>query len=194
MQILSFKKIKSANKKQNIVANWNRAPVLTLGFEIFGRYNFPNMPSLGIQGDLILLFNNGGTLKTKVKSKKTSMTAVYDSLEFPIFAIYDINKGPVSFSFNAGPDFIIPLSKMRETEDDGTTIEKYNSEILNKFVLGVICGAEIRFSVGETIFNVCLQFESDLSPMKIKYPNSSEEVLAYTRRGLRLSVGSEYKL
>lgn len=185
-----------AAKRAGSTFSWNRAPVVTGGLEIMGRYNFPDIPSLGVQANLTLLLNNGGTLKRKLNNKSESITATYNTLELPVFAVYSIEQGPITFAFDAGIDLTLALGKMKETE----TIEllsqttTYDSEIVSKLIFGVLFGVEAKFDIESTVIGIAIQFESDLSPMKIKHNGSSEIIEAFTRRGVRYSIGCEYKL
>lgn len=184
-------------------ASWKLSPIFTGGFGVYGRYYIPAIPSLGVQAEVDMLFNNGGSAVFKASAPGISyditQTVKYNTLEIPVLVVYDIKAGPVTIGLNAGPDFVIPLGKVKESQvaemtgvDPAKSEEE--SEIASKFIVGAIAGADVKFDMGPVTLGLGLQYELDFMPMKLTAEGADEEAESITRRGLRVSLGCEMKL
>lgn len=182
------------------IESWNLSPVFTGGFGVYGRYYIPAIPSLGVQAEVDMLFNNGGSLVEKFEDFDVTATLKYNTIEIPVLVVYDIKAGPVTIGLNAGPNFVIPLGKLKTTAtmtEDGVsaTITDKEVDITSKFIMGAIAGADVKFDMGPVTLGLGLQYALDFTPLKTSKEDSllgSEDV--FTRRGLRVSLGCEMKL
>ena len=149
------------------------------GGSIYGRYNMPFLPELGVQLEFGLTANNGAGQKVGGISQKSS----YLSLDFPLLVTYDIPVSSIVITPMVGMNFSIPVGKI-----EVSMFEAY----AKGFIPGLVAGVEVGIPVGPGSVTAGLSYVNDFIPVKAKYLIFEGDVL--TRRNLNLSAGYAIKL
>ena len=79
------------------------------GGSIYGRYNLPFLPALGVQLEFGLTANNGAGVKVEMLGVEMTETYSYLSLDFPLLVTYDIPVGSIMITPMVGVNFSVPV-------------------------------------------------------------------------------------
>lgn len=176
------------------------------GFAFWGNYSFPQVPPLGIQGEIGFLFNNGTEINAESKTSIFGVGSVsleakdkisYTTMEVPVLVTYTVNKGGFFefiphggfyLSFPIGKckqDYNIKMTAVGKTlaDEDGTDNDKIDSSVL----FGLAIGADFALNFTKTsalIFNT--RYMADFNKLKI----DGDEVAR--RSVFLLSLGYRY--
>ena len=176
------------------------------GFAFWGNYSFPQVPALGIQGEIGFLFNNGTEINAESKTYVSGVGNVslefkdkisYTTMEVPVLVTYTVNKGGFFefiphggfyLSFPIGKckqDYNIKMTAVGKTlaDEDGTDNDKIDSSVL----FGMAIGSDFALNFSKTsalVFN--LRYMYDFNKLKI----DGDEVAR--RSAFLLSAGYRY--
>lgn len=175
------------------------------GFAFWGNYSFPQVPALGIQGEIGFLFNNGTEINAESKTSIFGVGSVslefkdkisYTTMELPVLVTYTVNKGGFfEFIPHGGLYLSFPLGKCKEEYDltikaAGKTFKTDGEEknkINNFAFIGLAIGADFALNFTKTsalIFNT--RYMADFNKLKI----DGDEVAR--RSVFLLSLGYRY--
>ena len=173
-------------------------------FALWGNYSFPEIPALGIQGEIGFL-NNGTEISGESKSYVFGTGTVsaefkdkisYTTMELPVLVTYTVNKdGFFEFIPHGGLYLSFPLGKCKEEYDltikaAGKTFKTDGEEkhkINNFALIGMAIGADFALNFTKTsalIFNT--RYMADFNKLKI----DGDEVAR--RSVFLLSIGYRY--
>lgn len=165
------------------------------GGSIYGRYNMPFLPELGVQLEVGMTFGNAiGT----AKDNKNSSYYSYNSFDIPVLVTYDIPVSSVVITPMLGMNFSIPFgaptshSKI-DGEKDSKKVDGYK---VTGFIPGLVAGVEVAIPAGPGSITAGLSYVNDFTPVKAK-----GEIFGVTfekevgiRRNFNISAGYAIKL
>lgn len=158
------------------------------GFGIYGKYNLAKSPNLGFQAEINFLFNNGREIDFSVGGITVKEKFYYSSMDIPLMIMYDFPIRKIAVSPMLGINFSIPLGKMTEkASSDYTNDVKQDFKINSRFIPGMIFGLGLSFKAGPGAIAFNVRYVLDFIPIKV------EDAELFTRRGLQISAGYEYR-
>lgn len=185
-------------KNFKIPTNYVDKVLLGGGGSIFGRYNLPlNLPKkhkLGIQLELVVSANNGKSFIEKTM-RADGMQHVYTSIDIPLLITYKIPFEVLGLTLSVGPNFSIPLGKIREQGFGIFDNSSYNTSVeLNHFTMGMAASVSIDYNVGPGNVLFEARYLNDFMPATtrtVSKTDGAHQTKIMTRRALQLSVGFE---
>lgn len=166
------------------------------GGSIYGRYNIPAFPALGVQLELGLTINNGAGIKTEILGYEYSYTISYTSLDFPLLVTYNIPISSVLITPMVGMNFSIPVGTptTTTTTDDRTSTGKMDGYKVTGFIPGFIAGIEVGIPAGTNAITLGLSYVNDFTPVHANIENLEAKTDLVTRSNLNISLGYTFKL
>lgn len=166
------------------------------GGSIFGRYNLPlNLPKkhkLGIQLELVVSANNGKKIIGET-IQDNGMQQVYTSIDIPLLITYRIPFEVLGLTLGVGPNFSIPLGKIRQQGFGIFNNSSYNESVeLDHFIMGMAASISLDYNVGPGNVLLEARYLNDFMPATIRTVSKTDVVhhtKIMTRRALQLSVG-----
>lgn len=165
------------------------------GGSIYGRYNMPFLPELGVQVEAGMTFGNA---IGQAKDNKNSSYYSYNSFDIPVLVTYDIPVSSVVITPMLGMNFSIPFgaptshSKI-DGEKDSKKADDYKA---TGFIPGLVAGVEVAIPAGPGSITAGLSYVNDFTPVKVKgeiFGVTVEDEVGI-RRNLNISVGYAIKL
>lgn len=165
------------------------------GGSIYGRYNLPFLPALGVQLEFGLSANNGAGTKVEMLGVEMTTTASYLSLDFPLLVTYDIPVGSIMITPIVGMNFSVPVGspKMTVTVDGEKEFGKVDGMKVTGFIPGIVAGVEVGIPAGPGSVTAGLSYVNDFTPVKVKYDGVDEKDDLLTRRNFNISLGYALK-
>lgn len=165
------------------------------GGSIYGRYNLPFLPALGVQLEFGLTANNGAGMKVEMPGVEMTTTASYLSLDFPLLVTYDIPVGSIMITPMVGMNFSVPVGspKMTVTVDGEKESGQADGMKVTGFIPGIVAGVEVGIPAGPGSVTAGLSYVNDFTPVKVKYDGVDEKADLLTRRNFNISLGYALK-
>ncbi len=165
------------------------------GGSIYGRYNLPFLPALGVQLEFGLTANNGAGMKVEMLGVEMTTTASYLSLDFPLLVTYDIPVGSIMITPMVGMNFSVPVGspKMTVTVDGEKESGQADGMKVTGFIPGIVAGVEVGIPAGPGSVTAGLSYVNDFTPVKVKYDGVDEKDDLLTRRNFNISLGYALK-
>ena len=165
------------------------------GGSIYGRYNLPFLPALGVQLEFGLTANNGAGMKVEMLGVEMTTTASYLSLDFPLLVTYDIPVGSIMITPMVGMNFSVPVGspKMTVTVDGEKESGQADGMKVTGFIPGIVAGVEVGIPAGPGSVTAGLSYVNDFTPVKVKYDGVDEKADLLTRRNFNISLGYALK-
>ena len=162
------------------------------GGSIYGRYNLPFLPALGVQLEFGLTANNGAGLKAEYGGVETTATASYLSLDFPLLVTYDIPVSSIMITPMVGMNFSVPVGSPKfVVKADGNEGAMDMGDLK---VTGFIpAGVEVGIPAGPGSVTAGLSYVNDFTPVKVKYDGVDKKDDLLTRRNFNISLGYALK-
>ncbi len=165
------------------------------GDSIYGRYNLPFLPALGVQLEFGLTANNGAGLKAEYEGVEMTATASYLSLDFPLLVTYDIPVGSIMITPMVGINFSVPVGSPKfvfKTDENEASMDRGDLKDTG-FIPGIVAGVEVGIPVGPGSITAGLSYVNDFTPVKLKSDGFDEKVDLLTRRNFNISLGYALK-
>lgn len=165
------------------------------GDSIYGRYNLPFLPALGVQLEFGLTANNGAGLKAEYEGVEMTATASYLSLDFPLLVTYDIPVGSIMITPMVGINFSVPVGSPKfvfKTDENEASMDMGDLKDTG-FIPGIVAGVEVGIPVGPGSITAGLSYVNDFTPVKLKSDGFDEKVDLLTRRNFNISLGYALK-
>lgn len=165
------------------------------GDSIYGRYNLPFLPALGVQLEFGLTANNGAGLKAEYEGVEMTATASYLSLDFPLLVTYDIPVGSIMITPMVGINFSVPVGSPKfvfKTDENEASMDMGDLKDTG-FIPGIVAGVEVGIPVGPGSVTAGLSYVNDFTPVKLKSDGFDEKVDLLTRRNFNISLGYALK-
>ena len=165
------------------------------GGSIYGRYNLPFLPALGVQLEFGLTANNGAGLKAEYEGVEMTTTASYLSLDFPLLVTYDIPVGSIMITPMVGINFSVPVGSPKfvfKTDENEAAMDMGDLKDTG-FIPGIVAGVEVGIPVGPGSITAGLSYVNDFTPVKLKSDGFDEKVDLLTRRNFNISLGYALK-
>lgn len=165
------------------------------GGSIYGRYNLPFLPALGVQLEFGLTANNGAGLKAEYEGVEMTATASYLSLDFPLLVTYDIPVGSIMITPMVGINFSVPVGSPKfvfKTDENEAAMDMGDLKDTG-FIPGIVAGVEVGIPVGPGSITAGLSYVNDFTPVKLKSDGFDEKVDLLTRRNFNISLGYALK-
>ena len=165
------------------------------GGSIYGRYNLPFLPALGVQLEFGLTANNGAGLKAEYEGVEMTVTASYLSLDFPLLVTYDIPVGSIMITPMVGINFSVPVGSPKfvfKTDENEASMDMGDLKDTG-FIPGIVAGVEVGIPVGPGSITAGLSYVNDFTPVKLKSDGFDEKVDLLTRRNFNISLGYALK-
>lgn len=168
------------------------------GGSIYGRYNMPFLPALGVQLEFGLTANNGAGMTGEIdigKKVEYTTTTSYLSLDLPLLVTYDIPVSSVVITPMVGLNFSIPVGAPTMTNilDGEKEKEKIDGAKVTGFIPGIVAGVEVGIPAGPGSVTAGLSYVSDFTPVQGKVEGFDETDDVLTRRNFNISVGYALK-
>ena len=165
------------------------------GGSIYGRYNLPFLPALGVQLEFGLTANNGAGVKVEYGGVETTTTASYLSLDFPLLVTYDIPVGSIMITPMVGMNFSVPVGSPKfVVKADGNEGAMDMGDLkVTGFIPGIVAGVEVGIPAGPGSVTAGLSYVNDFTPVKLKYDGVDEKDDLLTRRNFNISLGYALK-
>lgn len=165
------------------------------GGSIYGRFNMPFLPALGVQLEFGLTANNGAGHKYEVAGVEMTTTTSYLSLDFPLLVTYDISAGPVVITPMVGVNFSVPVGSPKFiAKVDGNKEEADMGDLkVTGFIPGIVAGVEVGIPAGPGSVTAGLSYVNDFTPVKAKMEGFDEKTDLLTRRNFNISLGYALK-
>ena len=165
------------------------------GDSIYGRYNLPFLPALGVQLEFGLTANNGAGLKAEYEGVEMTATASYLSLDFPLLVTYDIPVGSIMITPMVGMNFSVPVGSPKYTwnRNGEKGSGKTDGVKVTGFIPGIVAGVEVGIPAGPGSVTAGLSYVNDFTPVKAKSDGFDEKVDLLTRRNFNISLGYALK-
>ena len=160
------------------------------GDSIYGRYNLPFLPALGVQLEFGLTANNGAGVKAEYEGVEMTATASYLSLDFPLLVTYDIPVSSIMITPMVGMNFSVPVCSPKfvfEADENEASVDRGDLEDTG-FIPGIVAGVEVGIPVGPGSITAGLSYVNDFTPVKLKSDGFDEKVDLLTRRNFNLSL------
>lgn len=165
------------------------------GGSIYGRYNMPFLPELGVQLEVGMTFGNA---IGKAKDNKNSSYYSYNSFDIPLLVTYDIPVSSVVITPMLGMNFSIPFgAPTAHTKVDGEKdSKKVDDTKVTGFIPGLVAGVEVAIPVGPGSITAGLSYVNDFTPVKSKmeFGGTTVENEVGIRRNFNISAGYAIKL
>ena len=165
------------------------------GDSIYGRYNLPFLPALGVQLEFGLTANNGAGLKAEYEGVETTTTISYLSLDFPLLVTYDIPVGSIMITPMVGINFSVPVGSPKfvfKTDENEAAMDMGDLKDTG-FIPGIVAGVEVGIPVGPGSITASLSYVNDFTPVKLKVDGVDEKFDLLTRRNFNISLGYALK-
>ena len=165
------------------------------GDSIYGRYNLPFLPALGVQLEFGLTANNGAGLKAEYEGVEMTATASYLSLDFPLLVTYDIPVGSIMITPMVGINFSVPVGSPKfvfKTDENEASMDMGDLKDTG-FIPVIVAGVEVGIPVGPGSITAGLSYVNDFTPVKLKSDGFDEKVDLLTRRNFNISLGYALK-
>ena len=165
------------------------------GGSIYGRYNLPFLPALGVQLEFGLTANNGAGMKVEMLGVETTTTISYLSLDFPLLVTYDIPVGSIMITPMVGINFSVPVGSPKfvfKTDENEASMDMGDLKDTG-FIPGIVAGVEVGIPVGPGSITAGLSYVNDFTPVKLKSDGFDEKVDLLTRRNFNISLGYALK-
>lgn len=166
------------------------------GGSIYGRFNMPFLPALGVQAGLGLTAGNGAGYKGDMGDIEMEMYSTYLSLDIPLLVTYDIPVNSLVITPMVGLNFSIPVGTPTMTM--GVNGEKESEKMegvkVTGFIPGLEAGVEVAIPAGPGAVTAGLSYVNDFTPVQGKYDGIDETGDLMVRRNLNLSIGYAIKL
>ena len=165
------------------------------GGSIYGRYNLPFLPALGVQLEFGLTANNGAGLKVEYEGVEMTATASYLSLDFPLLVTYDIPVGSIMITPMVGMNFSVPVGSPKfVVKADGNEGAMDMGDLkVTGFIPGIVAGVEVGIPAGPGSVTAGLSYVNDFTPVKVKSDGVDEKGDLLTRRNFNISLGYALK-
>ena len=165
------------------------------GGSIYGRFNMPFLPALGVQLEFGLTANNGAGMKYEYAGIEMTQTYSYLSLDFPLLVTYDIPVGSIMITPMVGMNFSVPVGspKVTTTVDGEKESETMDGVKVTGFIPGIVAGVEVGIPAGPGSVTAGLSYVNDFTPVKMKAEEGDEKVDLLTRRNFNISLGYALK-
>ena len=165
------------------------------GGSIYGRYNMPFLPALGVQLEFGITANNGAGVEAEIFGMKRFMTASYLSLDLPLLVTYDIPVSAVVITPMVGVNFSIPVGSPKLViEQNGVKMDVNNKNVkVAGFIPGIVAGVEVGIPAGPGSVTAGLSYVNDFTPVQLKQDGYDETIDLLTRRNFNISVGYALK-
>lgn len=165
------------------------------GGSIYGRYNLPALPALGVQLEFGLTANSGAGTKVEMLGVEMTQTYSYLSLDFPLLVTYDIPVGSIMITPMVGVNFSVPVGSPKLTVTAGG--EKDSAKVdgvkVAGFIPGIVAGVEVGIPAGPGSVIAGLSYVNDFTRVKAKYDGDDEKYDLLTRRNFNISLGYALK-
>lgn len=165
------------------------------GGSIYGRYNMPFLPELGVQLEVGMTFGNAIGY---AKDNKNSMYYSYNSFDIPLLVTYDIPVSSVVITPMLGMNFSIPFgAPTAHSKVDGEKdSKKVDNTKVTGFIPGLVAGVEVAIPVGPGSITAGLSYVNDFTPVKSKreFGGTTVENEVGIRRNFNISAGYAIKL
>ena len=165
------------------------------GGSIYGRYNMPFLPALGVQVEAGMTFGNA---IGEAKDNKNYGYTSYNSFDIPVLVTYDIPVSSLVITPMLGMNFSIPFGTPTEhfALDGEKDSEKMDGAKATGFIPGLVVGVEVGIPVGPGSVTAGLSYVNDFTPVKGKaeFGGTTIETKLGIRRNLNISVGYAIKL
>ena len=165
------------------------------GDSIYGRYNLPFLPALGVQLEFGLTANNGAGMKVEMLGVETTTTISYLSLDFPLLVTYDIPVGSIMITPMVGMNFSVPVGSPKfVVKADGNEGAMDRGDLkVTGFIPGIVAGVEVGIPAGPGSVTAGLSYVNDFTPVKAKSDGVDEKDDLLTRRNFNISLGYALK-
>ena len=165
------------------------------GGSIYGRYNLPFLPALGVQLEFGLTANNGAGMKVEMLGVEMTTTASYLSLDFPLLVTYDIPVGSIMITPMVGMHSSVPVGspQIPVTVDREKESGQADGMKVTGFIPGIVAGVEVGIPAGPGSVTAGLSYVNDFTPVKVKYDGVDEKDDLLTRRNFNISLGYALK-
>ncbi|MBR2361689.1 MAG: outer membrane beta-barrel protein [Spirochaetaceae bacterium] len=165
------------------------------GGSIYGRYNLPFLPALGVQLEFGLTANNGAGVKVEMLGVEMTETYSYLSLDFPLLVTYDIPVGSIMITPMVGVNFSVPVGSPKVTinVDGEKDSAKVDGVKVAGFIPGIVAGVEVGIPAGPGSVTAGLSYVNDFTPVKMKAEEGDAKVDLLTRRNFNISLGYALK-
>ena len=165
------------------------------GGSIYGRYNLPFLPALGVQLEFGLTANNGAGMKVEMLGVETTTTISYLSLDFPLLVTYDIPVGSIMITPMVGMNFSVPVGSPKfVVKADGNEAAMDMGDLkVTGFIPGIVAGVEVGIPAGPGSVTAGLSYVNDFTPVKAKSDGVDEKDDLLTRRNFNISLGYALK-
>jgi hypothetical protein len=165
------------------------------GGSIYGRYNMPFLPALGVQLEVGMTFGNA---IGEAKDNKNSRYNSYNSFDIPLLVTYDIPVSSIVITPMLGMNFSIPFgAPTAHSKTDGEKdSEKMDDYKVTGFIPGLVAGVEVAIPAGPGSITAGLSYVNDFTPVKGKaeFMGTTIEREIGIRRNLNISAGYAIKL
>lgn len=165
------------------------------GGSIYGRYNLPFLPALGVQLEFGLTANNGAGVKVEYGGVKSTTTTSYLSLDFPLLVTYDIPVGSIMITPMVGINFSVPVGSPKfvfKTDENEAAMDMGDLKDTG-FIPGIVAGVEVGIPAGPGSVTAGLSYVNDFTPVKLKVDGVDEKFDLLTRRNFNISLGYALK-
>lgn len=166
------------------------------GGSIYGRYNLPFLPALGVQLEFGLTANNGAGTKVEYEGVEMTATASYLSLDFPLLVTYDIPVGSIMITPMVGMNFSVPVGSPKfvfKADGNEVAMDMGDDLKVTGFIPGIVAGVEVGIPAGPGSVTAGLSYVNDFTPVKVKSDGFDEKVDLLTRRNFNISLGYALK-
>ncbi|MBO5123866.1 MAG: hypothetical protein J6C11_01935 [Spirochaetaceae bacterium] len=165
------------------------------GGSIYGRFNMPFLPALGVQLEFGLTANNGAGVKVEMLGVEMTETYSYLSLDFPLLVTYDIPVGSIMITPMVGVNFSVPVGSPKVTinVDGEKDSAKVDGMKVTGFIPGIVAGVEVGIPAGPGSVTAGLSYVNDFTRVKAKYDGDDEKYDLLTRRNFNISLGYALK-
>lgn len=165
------------------------------GGSIYGRYNMPFLPALGVQVEAGMTFGNA---IGEAKDNKNYRYASYNSFDIPVLVTYDIPVSSLVITPMLGMNFSIPFGTPTshfavDGEKDSEKMDDYKA---TGFIPGLVAGVEVAIPAGPGSITAGLSYVNDFTPVKSKVESGGTTVenKVGIRRNFNISAGYAIKL
>lgn len=138
------------------------------GGSIYGRFNMPFLPALGVQLEFGLTANNGAGVKVEMLGVEMTETYSYLFLDFPLLVTYDIPVGSIMITPMVGVNFSVPVGSPKVTinVDGEKDSAKVDGVKVAGFIPGIVAGVEVGIPAGPGSVTAGLSYVNDFTPVK----------------------------
>lgn len=181
------------------------------GFGLYGNFGLMDIGSakLGVQPELDFNFNNGYHINWSASANGTSasidVNAYSHTLDIPVLVSVGVPLGKMfEVGFGLGPQLSFPMKADAEKTERGSgqsqtdKLSDNASKVTGSVNFGLALDANGKIFFGDKKnLGLVLDFRYNLdftkTKIKVTSSNVTEEFEFYTRRGLNIGVGGEYR-